>query len=253
MIDIGTLKTQFNDRVALREKRPGTFQLFAPFYHEDGDMLDIFLEETGNGRIRVCDHAMTLMRLSYSFDIDSPNKEKILNTILSENGLQEQDGNLWIEATPDNLYSRILHFSQTIGKVSSMSLYKREFIHSLFFEMLDEIVNTKLARFKPHEKYYPLPDQEEYEVDYCFNGRNTPSYLLGVNSSAKAQLATISCLKFQKEEIRFRSIIVIDDLDGIAKKIIKRLMSAADKQFPSLEDFKENGEKYLERESAYLS
>ena len=89
-------------------------------------MLDIFLEEADNGRIRICDHAMTLMRLSYSFDIDTPNKEKILNTILSENGLQEQDGNLWIEATPENLYSMILHFSQTIAKVSSLRLYKRE-------------------------------------------------------------------------------------------------------------------------------
>lgn len=250
MIDINTLKTQFNDRVALREKRPGIFQLFAPFYHEDGDMLDIFLEETENGRIRVCDHAMTLMRLSYSFDIDTPNKEKILNTILSENGLREQDGNLCIEATQENLYSMIFHFSQTIAKVSSMRLYKREVIHSLFFEMLDEVVKTKLARFNPKEKFSPLPGQEEYEVDYCFNGRNTPSYLLGVNSSTKAKLATISCQKFLMEKIRFRSIIVLEDIDVAGKNDMKRLMSAADKQFPSLEDFREYGENYLEREPA---
>ena len=73
------LKEQFNHQVAFRERRPGILQLIAPLYHDDGDMMDIFLEAT-NGkqeRIRICDHGMTLMRLSYSFELDTPNKERI--------------------------------------------------------------------------------------------------------------------------------------------------------------------------------
>jgi hypothetical protein len=53
-------------------------------YHEDGDMVDIFLENPPNGNgdrlVRVCDHGMTLMRLSYSYDLDTPKKEEIFNT-----------------------------------------------------------------------------------------------------------------------------------------------------------------------------
>lgn len=69
---IALLKEQFNHQIAFREKRPGIFQMIAPLYHEDGDMIEIFLENLyGNDTpIRICDHGMTIMRLSYNFDID---------------------------------------------------------------------------------------------------------------------------------------------------------------------------------------
>lgn len=40
------LREQFNSHVAVREKRPGVLQLVAPLFHEDGDMMDIFLDYT---------------------------------------------------------------------------------------------------------------------------------------------------------------------------------------------------------------
>jgi hypothetical protein len=80
MSPLEILREQFNSHVALREKRPGVLQVIAPLFHEDGDMMDIFLDMPKNGneaaKIRVTDHGLTLMRLSYTFDIDTPNKEK---------------------------------------------------------------------------------------------------------------------------------------------------------------------------------
>ena len=78
------LREQFNHHVAFRERRPGVLQLLAPLYHEDGDMMEIYLEPRNGGeeRVRICDHGMTLMRLSYSFDLDTPNKERIFQKIL---------------------------------------------------------------------------------------------------------------------------------------------------------------------------
>ncbi len=75
------LKSQFNNRIGFRQKRPGITQLILPIYYEDGDMVDIFLEHTegdlpGN-KIKICDFGMALMRLSYSYDIDTPKKEEI--------------------------------------------------------------------------------------------------------------------------------------------------------------------------------
>ncbi len=128
------LKTQFNNRISFKDKRPGVIQLYAPLYHEDGDMVDIFLEPTnGNGNIRVCDHGMTLMRLSYSFDLDTPNKERIFNKILSENHVGEENGNLYIDTQPENIYPAVLQFAQTVAKVSNMWLYKREVVESVFY------------------------------------------------------------------------------------------------------------------------
>jgi len=49
MTALDLLKQQFNGHVAFRERRPGVTEVLAPLFHEDGDMLDIFLDEARNG------------------------------------------------------------------------------------------------------------------------------------------------------------------------------------------------------------
>ncbi len=239
----------------MKEKRPGVYQLFAPFYHEDGDMYDIFLKRTEHVQsedkfLKLTDYGMTLMRLSYAYDLDTPNKEKILHKILASNYLKlDEKGRIYLETDLENLISSILIFAQGIAKVSNMKLYQREVVHSLFFDTLKEFIENSLAQYQPVKNYHPLSNEAEYEVDYFFNNRQRPLYLFGVNSSSKAKLATISCLKFQNEKVPFKSIIVLEDIDVLPKEDSKRLMSVSDKQFPSIEDFEKNGQKYFERES----
>ena len=159
---LNTLKEQFNDRIRFVEKRPGIIQLLAPFYHEDGDMLEIYLETSGeNGKVLLSDHGMTIMRLSYEYDIDTPNKRRIFNKMLSENQLQERDGRLYLETPVESLYTSILQFAQTVAKVSNMRLFKREVIKSLFYEMLDEFIFEQLVRFRPERKVLPIEERDD--------------------------------------------------------------------------------------------
>ncbi len=244
-----TLSKQFNNFIELKEKRKGIFQLFAPLYHSDGDMMDLYLvPDLDNDNIRICDYGLTLMRLSYTFDIDTTNKEKIFNKILSESGIKNDQENLYIETKLDMIYPSLMQFVQAITKIVNMKLYRREIIHSLFFEMLEEFVETKLVNFKPQKSFFPLPEHDEYEVDYCFNGRERPIYLFGVNSNDRARLATIACQKFIAEKLKFRSLIVFDNYENLSKKDFKRLMSAADKEYPSYDEFQNNAIEFLERE-----
>ena len=46
MTGLDLLKQQFNGHVAFRERRPGVLQVLAPLFHEDGDMVDIFLVQS---------------------------------------------------------------------------------------------------------------------------------------------------------------------------------------------------------------
>ncbi len=247
--NLNKVKEQFNNFFDLKEKRENVLQVYAPLYHADGDMMDIFLTELPEkGLVRISDYGLTLMRLSYSFNIDTPNKEKIFNKIIAENSIQNENGNLYIDVKPEYIYHGLMQFAQAISKITNMRLYKREVIHSLFFEMLEEFIMTKLQKYNPQKKFYPIPEHEEYEVDYCFNHRKRPIYLFGVNNSSNARLATISCQKFIAEKLNFSSLIILEDLDVIGKKDQARLMSAADKQFPSLEDFQKRAEEYIERE-----
>jgi hypothetical protein len=246
------LKTQFDSNIELREKRPNIFQLIAPLFHEDGDIVEIFLEwcTSDNKLVRISDYGLTLMRLSYTYDIDTPNKKRIFNQILRENGIENDDGNLYILTKPDSIYPAILQFAQVVGKVTNMSYFKREVIRSLFYEMLSEFVDDGLKKYYPQRQFLPIPERDEYEVDYKLEVGKRPLYLFGVKDVTKARLVTISCLEFMRAQIPFRSVAILEDSEILGRKDRDRLTSAVDKQFPTLDDLKENGIKYFDREAA---
>jgi hypothetical protein len=243
------LREQFHRRIEIIEKRAGIYQLLIPLYHEDGDMIELFVDsvKSNNGTIRLCDFGMALMRLSYSYDIDTENKEKIFHKILGENGLQEENGNIYLDTPIELLYPSVLQISQGIAKICSMRYFKREVIESLFYEILDEFIMQKLVRYRPTKSVLPIEERDDLEVDYQFLPNGKPLYLFGVKDPAKARIATISCLEFQKADLTFESIIVHEDFEKLPRKDRKRITSACDKQFTSLDDFKENAEQFLER------
>jgi len=39
------IKTSFGNNIGLKNIKPNVFQVLIPYYHEDGDMIDIFIEE----------------------------------------------------------------------------------------------------------------------------------------------------------------------------------------------------------------
>jgi hypothetical protein len=244
------LKSEFNHHVSFREKRPGIVQVLAPLFHEDGDMVDIFLDlpKSSGENICISDHGMTLMRLSYSYDVDTSTKKRILSRILSENGIEEDRGRLCLSTSQEHLYPSLLQFAQTVAKVSNMQAFKREVMQNLFYEMLGDFVKSNLVRFQPVENYLPLPDRDDLEVDWKLN-LSREVFLFGVRDNAKARLATLSCLQFQMQNIPFRSVIVHEDFEnGLSKKDQSRITSVADKQFTSLADFQTNAEGYFLRE-----
>ena len=250
------LREQFNSHVAVREKRPGVLQLVAPLFHEDGDMMDIFLDIPKNGDsspaqiVRISDHGLSLMRLSYTYEIDTPNKEKIFHRILAENGVGEQNGELFIESAPESLYTALLQFAQAVSKVCNMRYFRREVLASLFEELLAEFIQAELARYKPTESVLPLPDRDDLEVDWELRPNGIPLYLFAVKDNNRGRLATISCLEFQRHSLKFKSIAVHEDIDNLTRKDRNRLTNACDKQFTSLDEFKQNAMPYLERETA---
>ena len=123
------LKTSFE----VYERRPGKWQLIVPICHEDGDMVDIYLQESpaGEDYLRICDFGMTLMRLSCTFDIQSSARKKIFNSILINNGVSEDNGNLYLDAPVKILQESIFQFAGCVQKICSMRYWSREAAHSV--------------------------------------------------------------------------------------------------------------------------
>ena len=76
------LRQQFGELISLENIDPNVMRIYAPFFHEDGDMMSMYLETMPDGTFLLRDFGNTLMRVSYTFDIDSDNKQLILNNIV---------------------------------------------------------------------------------------------------------------------------------------------------------------------------
>ena len=232
------------------EIRKNEFQLKAPLFHEDGDIMTIFLKETEDNRIEIYDGGMSLMRLSYTFDIDTDNKQKILNDLIISKEAENKDGNICMTVKPEQLFTGIMTFSQLVDQVCSLNILSRETVSELFYENLNSLVETKLSGFI-YEKDVYLPHYPDMKIDYVFRSDcdNRPLCLFGIKDTNKAQQTTICCLQLAQKNIPIKSVAVFENLDsGVTKFARNSLVNTVGKVFSDLEGFKENAHQYFENE-----
>ncbi len=225
----------------LHERRPGIHQLMIPILHEDGDMVDIYIQDSpkGDGYARVCDFGMTLMRLSYSFEVSTATRERILHSILINNGVEQRDGNLYLDAPVSLLYESILQFAGCVQKVCNMRYWKRETVRSAFYDDLGEFVTTKLEQFSPIQDHTPPEHDAVYSVDWFLVHNSRSLYVFGVRGDDKAKNVAISLYEFQQARLPFVSLVVHEDMEELGKRASLYLTKNADIQYPALDDFRE--------------
>lgn len=234
----------------LRQVRPGVHQLTAPVFHEDGDMMTVFMEE-GNEGIRTIDRGMSLMRLSYLFDVDTDNKRKILNDIVSSRKAELRNGSLESIAPVDDVFPYIMNYVQLVSEVCNMSILTRETITNLFYDILREVVEDLKVEAQCIPDYRPqgLPN---INIDYAFlrEGTARPIYLFGIKDTNKAQQTTINCLQMQLKKVPSKTVGVFHDADALTRIARANVLDSIGKTFISIDSFKENGKQYIETELA---
>ncbi len=223
-------------------RETGDCQLIVPILHEDGDMVDIYLDDSplGEGYVRVCDFGMALMRLSYTFDISTRTREDIFESILTNNKVRNDAGNLYLDVLVDQLYEGILQFSGCIQKVCNMRYWSRETVRSAFYEDLKGYVTTDLTQFSPVANRVPLPDYPVISVDWSLTHNNRDLFLFGVGGNDKAKTIAICLLEFKKAQLPFISLVVHEDMEELGKREKDHLTRNADKQYPDLKAFKDD-------------
>ncbi len=243
-MNINSIKESLSVRMSagfdFYERRPGDYQLIVPICHEDGDMVDIYFQSSpkGEGYIRLCDFGLTLMRLSYTYDISAPTRQRILDNILINNGVGNDGGNLYLDASMGMLYEGVLQFAGCVQKVCSMQYWSRETVRSAFYEDLKDYITTGLARFSPVAEKFPLPNYP-ISVDWALTHNKRRFYVFGVRGNDKAKNVAIALLEFQKESLSFVSLVVHENMEELGRKESVYLTRNADTQYPILDDFKD--------------
>lgn len=237
-------------RFQLSEKRTGIYQLIAPLFHEDGDMMNIYLSDAGNGQIMLSDEGMSLMRLSYTFDLDTDNKVKLFEKTLAERHATNDDGNICMVVPETRIYPAIMEYSQLINTVCNFDLLSRENVSNLFYDSLHEILESTIFDKHSYKQNAYISGYNDMNIDYLFeNGDRPPLCLFGVKDTNKAQQVTICCLQLAKYKIPFRSAAVFEDMDkGVTKFARNSLVNTVGKTFTDLKGFEENGLLYLDTE-----
>ena len=242
------LQRRGTDTFDLYERRPGSFQLIAPIMHEDGDMVEIYLQDSpeGDGYVRICDFGMTLMRLSYSFEIGTATRQRIFESIIINNRVGNDDGNLYLDAPVEKLYESVLQFAGCAQKVCNMRYWSRESVRSAFYDDLRDYVSQELVTYSPVANLSPIDDYP-ISVDWSLTLNQRNFYLFGVRGNEKAKNVAIALLEFQKVHLPFMSLVVHENIDDLGKKELWYLTKNADTQYPVLSDFQEKGINDIER------
>ena len=230
------------------ERRPGIHQLIVPIRHEDGDMLDIYLQDSprGAGYVRLCDFGLTLMRLSYAYDISADARQRIFDSILVNNGVGNDGGNLYLDVAAAGLNEGISQFAGCVQKVCNMRYWSREIVRSAFYDDLAAYITGKLAMFEPMADLAPIPDYP-VSVDWSLSHQGRNFYLYGVRGNEKAKNVAIALLEFEKARLPYISLVVHEDIEDLGRWERTYLTRNADRQYPTLGDFRERAASDINR------
>lgn len=249
---IHALRVAAGETLDVHERQPGRFQVILPILHEDGDMVDIYLVQSpvNSAQVRICDFGMAVMRLSYTYEVNSRTRERIFNSILINNGVRDDSGNLYMDSPVNVLYQNILQFAGCVQKICNMRFWGRETVRSMFYEDLKKYALDGLGRFAPKPDVAPLIDYPPITVDWALTYNNRNLFLFGVKGNEKAKSTAISLLELKKADVKFTSLVVHDDIDALGRKERTYLLKNADKQYPDMEHFTQNAVPDIERMAA---
>lgn len=228
----------FHRTISLAEKRPNLYQLKAPFFYPDGDMMEVFLRVLPDNSLVVEDLGMALMRLSYQFSLDSKNKQKIFREILNAYCVEEKDGNIFIKSDVEELFSKTMQLIQVINKVSDISFLKRETVKTMFYEYFENFLFQDLRKHQPIRDYYPSFDEKKKQYPSPFallrKGRD-PICLFPISSDEKCKDATITIQQYELHGFKPETIAVFENQEDIGRKPLAHLSNVVGKQFSTLE------------------
>ena len=249
------VKEDFKKRVCqqieLEQEGENRFRVVTPFRFQDGDHYGIVLKRESAGWI-LTDEAHTLMHLSYWLDeddIESGNRHEILQGSLAAYAVANRGGELVIPVTEERFGDALFDFIQALSKVSDISFLSRERVRSTFIEDLEAFLRSQVSEDRLSVNWTdPTHDpHKKYPVDYRINQIVRPLFIYALPNENHVQEAMINLLTFERWGLKFQSLGIFEEQEGINRKVLAKFTDVCDKAFSSLEENRDRIALHLQR------
>ncbi|WP_313497654.1 DUF1828 domain-containing protein [Pseudoxanthomonas mexicana] len=231
--------------VQLVPRKDGYLFVSTPFAFDDGDSYSLYIKP-GVGGVRITDRGTTLMHLSYANDLKKfrdGTRGALLQQLIIGSGLQEEDGEFFMDVVGEDLGPAIVRFGQGLTRIHDLTFLNRVRVESTFYDDLREEVEAIVGEDLLQENFLvpDVPQSDSYPVDLYVRGDRGPLFIFGVPDQSKARLATI-IIQYLRHQLegrpdfgRFRSMVVFQDQSVIPHKDRSRLLNAASSVVDTLE------------------
>lgn len=244
-----SLRNTVSAEVSLTDEGIDRYRVFTPFEFDDGDHLSIVLKKT-NGAYVFTDEAHTIMHMSYDMDVSAlkkGNRQKIMTNVLSNFGLEEENGEIFIKVNGNDFGASFYNYIQALIKISDLSYLSKEQVRSTFYEDFQALVkDTVPANRYAFDYTHPEFDMEKkYPVDCRINGMLKPLYLFAIPNDSKCKDVMISMYQFERWSLKYNSITIFEDQETINRRVLARFSDIGEKQFSALQSNRDRIKNYL--------
>jgi Domain of unknown function DUF1828/Domain of unknown function DUF1829 len=131
----------------------GACEITTPFLDRHNDRIQIYVQKLED-RIRLTDDGYIIGDLEASgCQIDTPNRRRMLETILNGFGVRQEGGELFVEATPQEFPKKKHALIQAMLTVNDMFMTSKHQVTSLFIEDVRHFLDEHEVRNSPQVEF----------------------------------------------------------------------------------------------------
>nr|WP_211306832.1 DUF1829 domain-containing protein [Acidiferrobacter thiooxydans] len=141
------------DKTVLREVGSDWVQVTTPHLDRHNDCLQFYVRREGNGYLLTDDGYIINDLIGSGCPLDSPKRQELLKTTLAGFGVEMDDEQVLMKATPENFSLKKHNLIQAMLAVNDLFYLASPYVASLFYEDVTQWLDLADIRYTPKVKF----------------------------------------------------------------------------------------------------